>query len=402
MKHAVVAGLGVLALSTALAPAQEGETRSDCRQKVDRIADRIPDLRNIPGAAAEMGLSEEQLQAALAALDAARIVAHDSRRCDTMVEAAEAMLERSEETASTTTDGPARDAMSDPPVSPAPTPGEVSDRQAAANRLSFEEGPSFGWDGRAASRRFDRGELHPDRPDQVAEDTSTDERLDGNGASEASIPEERWEPLPPPDDESLENWAERARSAREAERRESRAAPAEENGAQRIPDELRGRGETNGRESRATERQDGQPPESRRERETADREAVQRMLQRAERALPTVDFETYAYGFDDGQRVFEFAGTERESGRRVEVDVAASGNIQEIEETIPLEVVPDNVRRAVREVVGRFRVDRTERSLRPRDEIYFEFDGRIATGRPLSIEIRSDGANLKIEERSRG
>lgn len=355
MKHAVVAGLGMLALSTGLAPAQEGEAPSDCRQRIEGVADKIPDLRNNPDAAAEMGLREEQLQAALAALDAARIVAFDSGRCDTMVEAAEAMLERSEETLSTTPDGPARDAMGDPPVNPTPTPGEGTERQAAAN-----------------------------------------------GDSGAGIGEERWEPLPSPTDESLENWAERVRSAREAERRESRAASAEENGAQSIPDELRGGEERKGRESRTAERQRAQPPESRREREILDRSAVRRTLERAERALPTADFETYAYGLDDGQRVFEFAGIERESGRRVEVDVTAGGSIQEIEETIPLEVVPSDVRQAVREVVGRFRLERTERSLRPRGEIFYEFDGRIATGRPLSIEIRSDGAKLMIEERSRG
>lgn len=428
MKQAIVAGLGALALSTALASAQEGTPDADCRERIDRVANRIPDLSENPNAAADMGLREEQLEAALAALDAARIVAYDSDNCDTMVDAAESMLEPAAETASVGGEGPARDAMGDPPVNPTPTPEQEDGRQAAANELSSEEGSSFGWDGRGASRKFDRGELHPDRPGMAAEE-ETGRQRDGTGDRDIAAREDRWSPLPPPEDEYLEDWAERARAAREAERQEGQAAEAGENGRQRIPDELRrgeeetaaeDRGRAEDREGRRAEaRQDGrhraegredgrraedrEQREARAERREAHRRAVQRALQIAEGVLPTAEFEAYGYGTDEGRRIFEFAGVDRETGRRVEVDVLASGRVEEVEETIPLGVVPDDVRRAVREVVGRFQVDRTERSLRRGGEIYYEFDGSIAaTGRPLSIEIRSDGERLAIEERTRG
>lgn len=121
----------------------------------------------------------------------------------------------------------------------------------------------------------------------------------------------------------------------------------------------------------------------------------------ARRVMPSVDFKTYSYGID-GRRLFEFAGTDRDTGRRVEVDVLANGHIEEVEEQVPLRVVPERVRSQVRDVLGRFWVVRAERSLRADNQTFYEFDGRTASGRPLSVEIRDDGRRLKIEEARRG
>lgn len=84
-----------LAIAAVAAPtllhAQDDMT---CGARLDEVAARIPDLSETPDAPAELGLSEEQLQAVLATLDAARIVRDDDAQgCITLVEAADSILE---------------------------------------------------------------------------------------------------------------------------------------------------------------------------------------------------------------------------------------------------------------------------------------------------------------------
>lgn len=76
------------------AQAQEKTPSSSCQQQIKSVADTLPDLSENPNAAADMGIDKEQLQAALAALDAARIVNYDSNNCQVMVNAARSVLQK--------------------------------------------------------------------------------------------------------------------------------------------------------------------------------------------------------------------------------------------------------------------------------------------------------------------
>ena len=93
MRLAFAAALAMLLAFAQGATAQTKQPPDTCTQRIDRVADRIPDLSENPNAARELGLDEKQLQGALAALDAARL-ANDPARCDVMVDAAETILKQ--------------------------------------------------------------------------------------------------------------------------------------------------------------------------------------------------------------------------------------------------------------------------------------------------------------------
>lgn len=69
-----------------------------CKDMIQETAERLPPQNEEIGSAADMGLSEKQLGAVHAALDAARIVQGDDHgACMTMVNAAQTVLNRGEE-----------------------------------------------------------------------------------------------------------------------------------------------------------------------------------------------------------------------------------------------------------------------------------------------------------------
>lgn len=80
-------------LAPAAALAQPAEPV--CQNMIDQVARMIPNLGETPNAAEKLNVSEEQLEAALAALDAARLVKDtDTGGCLTMVNAARTVLAR--------------------------------------------------------------------------------------------------------------------------------------------------------------------------------------------------------------------------------------------------------------------------------------------------------------------
>jgi hypothetical protein len=116
----------------------------------------------------------------------------------------------------------------------------------------------------------------------------------------------------------------------------------------------------------------------------------------AQQAVPSARFSSYRFTIDDNERVIEISGRDRATGERVSVDVYADGRVQSIDSAIPLDAVPESVRRAVRSELGRFRVAHTTRSLRRDLDIYYEFAGFSESGRPLAVEIRSDGRDMSV------
>jgi hypothetical protein len=116
----------------------------------------------------------------------------------------------------------------------------------------------------------------------------------------------------------------------------------------------------------------------------------------ARQAVPSARFGTYAFTMDDNERVIEISGRDRRSGERVAVDVYPDGAIQSIDTAIALDDVPESVRSTVRGKLGRLRVAHTTRSLRRDLDIYYEFAGIAESGRAVEVRIRADGADLSV------
>lgn len=91
MRSMILAGALAVSATPTLLHAQDG---TDCAPRLDETAARVPDLSENPDAHEEMGLSEEQMEAVLATLDAARIVRDaDPQGCLNLVEAAASILD---------------------------------------------------------------------------------------------------------------------------------------------------------------------------------------------------------------------------------------------------------------------------------------------------------------------
>lgn len=91
----------VVAAAFAL-PASGALAEETCKDKIAAVSDQLPDLTEVTTEEAmeRTGLTEEQIEAVLASLDAARIAleSSDEEGCETMVQAAEDVLARGKET----------------------------------------------------------------------------------------------------------------------------------------------------------------------------------------------------------------------------------------------------------------------------------------------------------------
>ena len=168
--------------------------------------------------------------------------------------------------------------------------------------------------------------------------------------------------------------------------RSSRSAARDEDTGWQMRDRESIRGD--GQSSRGSDRQTA--------REERRAELARRALRTARYAVPDARFSTYEFEIDDGRRVIEIAGQDLENGRRVEVDVLPNGRIHSIDQSVPLEAVPESVRNVVRNELGRFRVAHSTRSLTRDLDIYYEFAGYSQAGRPLSVKIRADGRDMSV------
>lgn len=85
-------------IATAAMPALlHAQDDINCGAHLDEVAAQIPDLSENSEAPEEMGISEAQLEAVLATLDAARIVRDDDPQgCMNLVEAAASIIESGE------------------------------------------------------------------------------------------------------------------------------------------------------------------------------------------------------------------------------------------------------------------------------------------------------------------
>jgi hypothetical protein len=90
-----------LAVALVLAVPTAALAQEDCGERIETVAERLPDLSEVPPeeAQARTGLDAEQLDAVTATLDAARLArrAEDAEGCMGLVEVVEDMLARADE-----------------------------------------------------------------------------------------------------------------------------------------------------------------------------------------------------------------------------------------------------------------------------------------------------------------
>ena len=100
---------------------------------------------------------------------------------------------------------------------------------------------------------------------------------------------------------------------------------------------------------------------------------------------------------DDGTATYELSGKGAD-GKMIEVDVLRDGRIEEVEQEITMDGVPEAVKKLMSKHMPNFKADKVEKSTRPNFEVYYEFDGQNGDGQELDVEIRSDGKRIIIQD----
>jgi uncharacterized membrane protein YkoI len=100
---------------------------------------------------------------------------------------------------------------------------------------------------------------------------------------------------------------------------------------------------------------------------------------------------------DDGTATYEFSGKNAE-GKTVEIDVSHEGRIEEFEQEISMDSVPEAVKKMLTKHLPKFKAETAEKSTRENFEVYYEFDGQGDDGQELDVEIRSDGKRIIIQD----
>ncbi len=109
---------------------------------------------------------------------------------------------------------------------------------------------------------------------------------------------------------------------------------------------------------------------------------------------------------EGGRLIFEIRGRTRE-GRVREVDVFASGEVEEMEDEIQQAEVPQPVMQALQRWMPNFRPTKMERSERPvpgatgATFAVFEFEGQHG-GVDVDVEVAADGSRVTIVDDTRG
>jgi hypothetical protein len=119
----------------------------------------------------------------------------------------------------------------------------------------------------------------------------------------------------------------------------------------------------------------------------------------AQAAANGMKFEKVGLDMDNGTATYELAGKGAD-GKMIEIDVLRDGTIEEVEQEISMDAVPEAVKKALAKFMPKFKADKFEKSTRTNFEVYYEFDGQDENGAELDIEIRSDGKQIIIADDS--
>jgi hypothetical protein len=112
-------------------------------------------------------------------------------------------------------------------------------------------------------------------------------------------------------------------------------------------------------------------------------------------------FESAAMDDDGGTETIEISGT-MEDGMECEVDVLADGTVEEVEEQIGMEMVPDAVASALDSEMSGFEPAYIEKSTRDDGSaVFYEFEG-MHDGTEVDVEVAEDGSGLTMVEDTAG
>ena len=106
-----------------------------------------------------------------------------------------------------------------------------------------------------------------------------------------------------------------------------------------------------------------------------------------------VEFESVQIDPDDETETYEFSGA-KEDGMMLEVDVLADGTVEEIEEEILMDAVPQPVSATLEAEAAGLEPTFVEKSTREDGAtIVYEFEGML-DGQEVDIEINEDGSGF--------
>ena len=103
------------------------------------------------------------------------------------------------------------------------------------------------------------------------------------------------------------------------------------------------------------------------------------------------EFESVQLDPDADTETYEFAAT-KDDGMAIEVDVLADGTLEEVEEEVGMEAVPQQVAATLDQEVPGLQPAFIEKSTRPGGIVY-EFEGQLE-GQEVDIEINEDGSGF--------
>ena len=114
-----------------------------------------------------------------------------------------------------------------------------------------------------------------------------------------------------------------------------------------------------------------------------------------------VEFDSVQLDDDEGTETYEFSGA-KEDGMMLEVDVLADGTVEEIEEEVAMDAVPQPVSATLDSELSGFQPEFIEKSTRDDGAtIVYEFEGQHE-GQPIDVEINEDGSNFQRIEDTAG
>ena len=108
-----------------------------------------------------------------------------------------------------------------------------------------------------------------------------------------------------------------------------------------------------------------------------------------------IEFETVSIDDDEGTRTYEFAGKTAE-GLGFEVDVLEDGTVEEVEEEISADELPQAVQDALAADASDMQPTLIEKSTRDSGIVY-ELEGTL-DGNEVDAEINEDGTGLTIND----
>ena len=116
----------------------------------------------------------------------------------------------------------------------------------------------------------------------------------------------------------------------------------------------------------------------------------------ATNTAPGLDVDRIEVEEESGRLVYEFEGR-GPGGERIEVDVYADGELEEVEMETAEASLPADVLAAIEKKFDAFRITYAETSVRSNGRFVYEIEGVTAEGDEIAIDVAETGEVLAIE-----